>query len=138
MALDERQMLLYTDTCNIYKPVNLMDSASIMPNHDVKSLRYPASPTYTAIKWFHRTRDKLGKGKFSGRETQETTTANTDNGAFDQAQDINTNYVLVKTTPGDPDINVWFIVEANPDVNNYRANKRRMFLKRITKPTGVT
>lgn len=138
MALDDRQTQLYTDTFAVYKPVAILATDSRLPNKDIKALRYPATPTTATLYGFHKTVGKLGKARIAGREAQETTTANTDRMAFEASADVDINYALQKTVVGDPDYGQWFVVEAKKDINNFLANKLVVYVRRTTKPPGVT
>ena len=135
MALSQRQLLLYQDTVNLYKPVEL--SSGRMPNNENKGLRYPSTPTHTGVSCHRHTRTEMGQGRFHGRINKEDTVSLIDSISFDAAQDIDANWVMQITTPSDPDLNAWFIVSNTPEVKNYRANKKRVQIKRITKPAGV-
>lgn len=138
MALSQRQTILYTDEFDIYKPVGISDSSGVMPHNDVKGLRYPPTPTYSAAKGYRRSIGQLGRGDFYGRQDVANTTANTDPVSFDSAQDVDVNYCLQLKNTDDPDYLVWFIVIASRDVNNFMANKRVVRVRKTTKPPGVT
>lgn len=132
MALTSRQTRLYTDTVSVFKPRTPASTA--LDDNDRESLNYPLTPTAATVYCFRQTAAEFLKGKFIGRVNKEDTQSLMDVIHFDQAQDVDSNYVLKITTPSDPDLDTFFIVMGNAMVKNYRANKKVFWIKRITKP----
>lgn len=134
MALTQRQIALYTDLFDLYKPNNLQG----LPFNDVEDISYPSTPTYSNVSCYHHTKDKIGKGKFFGNVPIGDTVSLMDTISFDCAQEVGNSWVLQKKTTGDPEINQWYIVTQDPDINNFHANKQRVYIRKLSsKPPDV-
>lgn len=135
MALSQRQLILYTDVVDIYLPSQ--PGANRLLNRDIEALQYPSTPTYAGVYCFRKTVSKIGKGEFTGREKQQSTTANIDTCHFEAGQVAPPNAVFQVKTTGDPELNQWYLISSEEDVNNFRANAKVVHVVKTTKPPGI-
>jgi hypothetical protein len=136
MALNDRQVIFYQDTCDIYNPSPI--TGNRFKNGEIQDLNYPSTATYSDQKYLHETAPEIEKGKFYGRTNKEDTVSILDRAHFDVALDIRSNAVIRHKTTDDPNEGEWFICVGEGMVKNYVGNKQVFYVKAITKPLGIT
>jgi hypothetical protein len=128
MALNSRQLRLYTDTCDLYRPAPLSDARL---GRDINPLSHLQTPAYTGVKYFHESRPEIEHGKFFGKINREDTVSLIDAIHMDVAQEAGVNWHLVNTNPESPYYNQTFILTGDEMTKNHRANKKVYFAKRV-------
>ena len=129
MALNARQLKLYIDTVDIYRPI----SFNMLEFGDIEELTIPTTPTYTDVECYRETKQEFGAPQPIGRSDKDILFT-IDEFHFDVTQDLRTNDVLYFTTAGHPDYQQWFQVTGDTRVKTWRAEKHSVVVKRITKP----
>lgn len=137
MSLNARQLAAFTDTCDLYKPLN--ETAITTDANGVVSYGQNAvagTATHTAVA-FHLVPSREGSHPMIQGRSNHDILDTTDRAKFHIDQAIGDGWALKLTTSGHPEQNTWYTVQGEARTNSWRANEREVLIKRTTKPPGV-
>ncbi|HKU51597.1 MAG TPA: hypothetical protein VJQ25_03950 [Nitrospira sp.] len=133
MSLNTRQTKLYTDTVDLYAP----NTISIGTNRKTTEPGYPSTPTHSSVACYRESKKEALKASPIGR-TDTDNIFTIDVFHFDASQAIGANWFIQVKTSGDPDENIWFKVQGDPQIVNFRANKLKInAVRSLTRPTAA-
>ncbi len=133
MALTARQQRFYTDTIDLYKPIDIKTDPTRLP----QDVRYPDTPTYAGVLCHREAKVESTEPGALGRVDIDNMMT-MDEFHLDAAQEIGGNWAIQFKTAGHPDNGTWFLAQGDTRVTVFRANKQSLMAKRITKPRGVS
>jgi hypothetical protein len=132
--MSPRQIKVYTNTCDLYRPNDLSDSRI---GNDILTLSHDATPAYTNVKYFHESNPEMEKGKFFGRINREDTPALIDKCHFADDQEVGSNWILVNKDSGMDYYQDSFIMTGDALQKSHRAKKKAFYAKRITRGNTI-